>query len=204
MDKVEPIRISLASRLSDADRILAVRYLFSPRSLSPEERIRALDVFDGLGSSTITMSKRTETFAAFYRTHVEDKYAAILLDQLLETDNPEATGNQLLRETWQQIINNLQAIGLEVTGDIGQQCLITFCGYWWQSFGKGYIREVAVFRDLERSGIQFTAHDLRQRQERFSPYDLIVSGFRGDVKNSTYFLHVARSFPLTNDFYLVP
>lgn len=49
MDKVEPIQISLAPRLSDADRALAVRYLLSPRSLSAEERVRVLDVFDGLG-----------------------------------------------------------------------------------------------------------------------------------------------------------
>lgn len=30
-----------------------------------------------------------------------------------------------------------------------------------------------------------------------------MRGFRGDIKTSTYFLHVARSFPLANDFYLV-
>ncbi len=34
-------------------------------------------------------------------------------------------------------------------------------------------------------------------------YDLTVLGFCGDVKTSTYFLHVARSYPLVNDFYLV-
>jgi len=36
--------------------------------------------------------------------------------------------------------------------------------------------------------VSFTAHDLRLRTERFTPYDLIVSEFRGDVKTSTYFL----------------
>ncbi len=94
-------------------------------------------------------------------------------------------------------------MGMALAGDIGQQCLVAFCGYWWQAFGKGYIREVAVFRDLERNGILFIAHDLRQRQERFTTCDLTIQGFRGDVKTSTYFLHVARGFPLANDFYLV-
>jgi len=199
----EPIRIVLALRLSERDRALAVRYLLTPRSLSPKERISALDVFDELGASHIIIGKNTETFAAFYRTQVEKKYADIFLEQLLGTDNPEKTGTQLARETWQQILRDLQTWGLDLAGGIEQQCFIVFCGYWWQSFSKGYIREVAVFQELERSGIQFTAHNLRQRQERFSSHDLIVHGFRGDVKTSAYFLHVARSFPLTNDFYLV-
>ena len=56
---------------------------------------------------------------------------------------------------------------------------------------------------MKHSGIKFVAHDLTRRDERYSPYDLIVLGFRGDIKTSTYFLHVARSYPLTNDFYLV-
>jgi hypothetical protein len=30
-----------------------------------------------------------------------------------------------------------------------------------------------------------------------------VSGFRGDIKTSTYFLHIARSYPLANDFYVI-
>lgn len=50
------------------------------------------------------------------------------------------------------------------------------------------------------------------RRQRFEPFDLTVSGpamrdgfahWRGDIKTSTYFLHVRRSFPLTNDFYIV-
>ena len=41
------------------------------------------------------------------------------------------------------------------------------------------------------------------RRQRFEPFDLTVSGWRGDIKTSTYFLHVRRSFPLSNDFYIV-
>jgi len=182
---------------------LAVRYLLTPRSLAPYERLRALKVFDELGASTITVGGRTKTFVAFYRTQVENKHASLFLDRLLTANAPEATGYQLLRETWQHIVSDLQTMGVQLAGDIGQQCLVAFCGYWWQSFGKGYIREVAVFCDLKHSGIEFVAHDLTKRDERFSPYDLTVLGFRGDVKTSTYFLHTARSYPMTNDFYLV-
>jgi len=203
VNAAEPIQIVLASGISEADRALAVRYLLSPRTITPEERNRALNIFDKLGRSTITIGGRTDTFAAFHKRHVDDVYANNFLDQLLNSVAPETIGTQIMRDTWQRIMRDLQNIGLQLAGDIGQQCLIAFCAYWWQSFGKGYIREIAVFRDLEQSGILFDAHDLRQREERFSPQDLFVLGFRGDVKTSTYFLHVARSFPLANDFYLV-
>lgn len=203
MSNTEPIQITLAPHLSEEDRALAVRYLLTPRSLRPEERVRTLGVFDGLGASAITVGGRTETFARFYRAHVEDKHADTFLDRLLNANDPEAVGGQLLRETWQRIVSDLRSLGVQLAGDLGQQCLVAFCGYWWQSFGKGYIREVTVFRDLERSGIRFVAHDLRQRQERFSPHELTVLGFRGDVKTSTRFLHTARSYPLSSDFYLV-
>lgn len=149
------------------------------------------------------MGERTDTFAAFHKKYIEDIYADNFLDQLLNSADPEKAGAQNLRDTWQRILRNLQQRGLQLAGDVGQQCLFAFCLYWWQSFGKGYIREVAVFRDLERSGVQFDAHDLRRREKRFSPQDLFVLGFRGDIKTSTYFLHVARGFPLANDFYLV-
>jgi hypothetical protein len=59
-----------------------------------------------------------------------------------------------------------------------------------------------IFRDLEMAGVNFTAHDLRVREQRFSPCDLIVLGMTGDIKNTTYFLYIARSFPLTCDFYI--
>jgi hypothetical protein len=49
--------------------------------------------------------------------------------------------------------------------------------------------------------VSFTAHDLHLRLERFTPYDLIVLGFRGDVKTSTYFLSLTGGV-LENDFYI--
>jgi hypothetical protein len=52
------------------------------------------------------------------------------------------------------------------------------------------------------AGVPLVAHDLRLREQRFSACDLTVLGMMGDIKNSTYFLYVARSFPLTCDFYI--
>jgi hypothetical protein len=73
--------------------------------------------------------------------------------------------------------------------------------YWWGAFARGYALEVEVFRDLERSGVAFTAHDLRDRQQRFSPSDLTVLGMAGDIKTSVYFVQAATA--LVHDFYLV-
>lgn len=62
---------------------------------------------------------------------------------------------------------------------------------------------MAIFRDLEVDGIAFVPHDISIRKERFSPFDLLVSGFKGDIKTSSYFLLTSRSYPLSCDFYIV-
>jgi hypothetical protein len=80
--------------------------------------------------------------------------------------------------------------------------VLIFCLYWWQSFSKGYAFEVEILRDLAASGILHQAHDLRDRQSRLSPFDLIVMGFRGDIRTSTYFFAVERGRGLPHDFYL--
>jgi hypothetical protein len=60
---------------------------------------------------------------------------------------------------------------------------------------------VEVFRDLRESGIRFQAHNLLERQQRYSPSDLTVSGMAGDIKTSIYFVQAAA--PLVHDFYIV-
>lgn len=59
-----------------------------------------------------------------------------------------------------------------------------------------------MFHDLATSEIRFVAHDLRRRDERFSPYDLTILGRRGDIKTSTYFLSMRRAEALKHDFYI--
>ena len=82
------------------------------------------------------------------------------------------------------------------------ECLLAYCLYWWASFARGSTFELEIFRDLDVAGVRSTAHDLRVRAERFSPCDLTLLDMTGDIKNTTYFLHVARLFPLTCDFYI--
>ena len=61
--------------------------------------------------------------------------------------------------------------------------------------------------EVRRLGVEdarriFPGNHLRVREQRFSSCDLTVSSMTGDIKNTTYFLYVARSFPLTCDFYI--
>ena len=59
-----------------------------------------------------------------------------------------------------------------------------------------------MFRDLQAAGISFTAHDLRDKKQRFSRTDIRIQNREGDIKSSTYFLHVERTRGLENDFYI--
>lgn len=76
------------------------------------------------------------------------------------------------------------------------------CIFWWDSFAKGYIFEVAVYRDLKKTGVAFIAHDITDPEQRRLSFDLLVSDWRGDVKTSTYFLVTARTRALRHDFYI--
>ncbi len=72
----------------------------------------------------------------------------------------------------------------------------------WYDFTTGYAFEVVILRDLSASGVDFQAHDLRDRHARQSPFDLVVLGSTGDLKTSTYFLHTIRMLGLLADFYI--
>jgi hypothetical protein len=181
---------------------LLVKYARLPRSLTRAEWPQALKAFDLLHSGQVTLDGDTLSFQSFYLRSIDATYATSFLEQLLETTDVEAEGERLTEELWRQIDLTLTQQGLGVDTAEGR-ALIAYCVYWWRSFCKGYAREVAVFRDLEQSGIDYDAHDLREPAQRRSAHDLTVLRQRGDVKTSTYFLHTARSFPLRSDFYVV-
>jgi hypothetical protein len=195
--------IALVVDLTDTQRELLVRYAARPRSIRGYEWRETLTAFDVMGNSTLTVDGRTLKFAAFYDEFVDDRYAAAFIESLQELADVEADGLTLVSEFAEKVLTDLEQTGVTLTGSVGERCLVAFCYYWWTSFGKGYVRKVTVFRDLMAAGIAFDAHDLSDKRQRFSSYDLTVSGWRGDIKTTTYFLHTRRSFPLVNDFYLV-
>jgi len=117
-------------------------------------------------------------------------------------DDPTTQSEPLRAALARRVLRDLRQMGLYDPGIRDTQLLVAFCIFWWQSFTKGYAFEVEIFHDLTTDGVHFVAHDLRRREERFSPYDLTVLGYRGDVKTSTYFLSVHRSEQLRHDFYI--
>jgi hypothetical protein len=188
--------------LTAEQRQLIVKYARLPRSITRSEWIQALQAFDLLHTGRVVKGRRTLTFQRFYQQTIDAKYATTFLEDILLAENVEEEGQRYVASYGHQMISELANLG--ISGDtVEVRALLAYCLYWWQSFGKGYIREVAVFRDLEESDVIFEAHDLRDPAQRRSPYDLIVLEQHGDIKTSTYFLHNARLFPLRCDFYIV-
>ena len=194
--------VVLPEALTAEHQRLIVRYAQSPRLVTRSEWVRALEAFDLLHRARIVQGRKTRTFQQFYQETIDAVHATPFLEELRMLDKVEDTGLSLVATHWQQISVALDEQGFASDSE-GVLFLRVYCLYWWQSFGKGYIREVAVFHDLQASGIHFTAHDLRNPAQRRSIYDLTVLDQRGDIKTSTYFLHNARFFPLRCDFYIL-
>ena len=179
-----------------------LRYLGEAERFSLAEWVTLLGAFTTLSDSQVRLDEEILTFQAFYDRFVDQAYSdALIADLCGETDIPThapAIQAGYARRIYQQLRAEPLALGRAVV----TRYLLAYCLYWWASFARGYAFEVEIARDLEASGVPFAAHDLRVREERFSPSDLTVLGMTGDIKNTTYFLSVARSFPLTCDFYI--
>jgi hypothetical protein len=194
--------IYLNPQLTDEQQRLVIKYIERPSALSRAEWLDALLAFDLLRTSVVTHEGQTMTFGAFYERFVDAPFAERFLTELMRQDDVEAAGGQLTVAFSREIRQALNAMGLREPTPAPMRLLLAYCLYWWASFAKGYVLEVAVYRDLEQAGIVFQAHDLLHRAERFTPFDVIVSGQEGDIKASTYFLRVARGFPLRCAFYI--
>lgn len=197
------MNISLNPQLTAEHQSLIIRYIEQPGGLSRQEWRNVLYAFDLLRVSTVSYEQETFTFGAFYERFVDTPFADRFLRELMAQTEVEAAAGRLMSVYSREIRQTLGDIGLRLPMNMPMRLLLIYCLYWWASFAKGYALEIAIFRDLEASNIVFQAHDLLDRQARYTPYDLIVSGEKGDVKASAYFLYVARSFPLRCGFYIL-
>lgn len=133
---------------------------------------------------------------------MDRRYADIFIAQLMALEDLEADAEALQQKFAFEVLATLEREGLHQEAVVGSEYLAAYCLYWWTSFARGYCFELTIFRDLHVVGITFIAHDLRQRAERRSPYDLVVLRQLGDIKNTTDFLHSVRALPLNCDFYI--
>jgi hypothetical protein len=196
------MRVELGSNLTGEHQSLVRRYLGEAERFSLAEWVTLLEAFTRLGDSTVWLGEAPSSFQAFYDDFVDQAYSdGFIADLVAETDlvvRAPVIQASYARRIYQPLRREPLALG----GTPETECLLSYCLYWWASFARGCAFELEIFRDLEAAGIHFVAHDLRLREQRFSPSDLVVLGMTGDVKNTTYFLYVARSFPLTCDFYI--
>jgi hypothetical protein len=195
-------QITLPPRLTAAQLRLVLKYFERTERLSPQEWRIVFDTFDALGKGAVSIGKRRMTFQQVYDRHVESAYAENFIAKLLARERPEREAEALEKGTALEILAMLEQAGLYDEEVPGSEYLASYCLYWWTAFARGYRFEVTIFQDLRASGITFVAHDLRKPTERRSPYDLVVQRQLGDVKNTTYFLHAARTRRLSCDFYI--
>jgi len=195
-------QVILPPSLTERDLRVVLKYFEKTGRLSPEDWRIALDTFAVLGDGRLHMGQRRLSFRSVYDRFVEDRHADHFIAELTALEDLSAAAEALQQTIAFEILGALEEEGL-YSGELpGSEYLAAYCLYWWTSFARGYIFEVSVFRDLQTSGIEFFAHDLRRRNERRSPYDLVVLGQFGDVKNTTYFLYTTRTLPLKCDFYI--
>lgn len=159
-------------------------------------------VVDLLKNSVAITATGVLPFPALYRQHVEEPYAKAFIERLYASETIEPTATALWADVARRIATDLTAAGLYAPDLTGTRLLLAYCLYWWRSFTLGYALEIEVQKDLQQAGIEFAAHNLLRRDERLSPYDIRVLGFKGDIKTSLYFLQAARSQTLPHDFYI--
>lgn len=171
-------------------------------TLSRTEWRWALNGFNLLHNALIDTPSGWQSFTFLYENQVDTVFADRYLTDLLALSD---VANESI-PLWARYARIITAIWHKAKWPLrlgeGGRLLLSYWLFWWRSFATGYAFEVQVFRDLEAENIIFTAHDIRNRAERRSFYDLKVLGLIGDIKNSLYFLNIGRSSNLPHDFYI--
>ena len=196
------IEIALPTEFTQEHAAALGQYFHGETTLNRTQWELVWDGVDILRQATITLKGKTRTLANLYDNLIDKIYADAFIEALYRFDDVARQAEQRRAAVARQIIADLRKAGYYNRAVPETQLVLAFCLYWWQSFTKGYAFEVEILRDLTASSILHQAHDLRDRQARLAPFDLIVMGFRGDIKTSTYFFAVERGKGLPHDFYI--
>ena len=196
------IEIALPTEFTQEHAAALGQYFHGETTLNRTQWELVWDGVDILRQATITLKGQTLTLANLYDNLIDRVYADAFIEALHRFDDVARQAEQRRATVARQIIADLRKAGYYSRAVPETQLVLTFCLYWWQSFTKGYAFEVEILQDLTASSILHQAHDLHDRQARLAPFDLIVMGFRGDVKTSTYFFAVERGKSLRHDFYI--
>ena len=195
-------QVLLPAEFREQHRQVVLGFMRRGHEFDREEWRQAIIAFDLLKNAAVLTDGELLPFPVIYRQYVEEPHAGDFIEQLGRAKSVEVEGVSRWATVARAIGPHLAQIGLFRPDVPATRLIVAYCLYWWRSFTLGYALEVEIQRDLRASGIQFQAHDLRQREERLSPYDLVVLGFKGDIKTSVYFLQAARTRSLPHDFYI--
>ncbi len=196
-------RILLPAEFQDIHRQAALEWVVRGHRFGQREWRTAIRAFDLLKEAAIVTSQGVLPFSAIYFHHIEEPYADRFIRLLLAADDVTRAGVEGWAEIAGRIPGTLREAGLLPTQQPAARLIVAYCLYWWYAFAYGYMFEIEVLRDLEQSGIEFSAHSLVSREDRLSRYDLEVLGFRGDIKRSLAFLQTARGRRLPLAFYIM-
>jgi hypothetical protein len=179
-----------------------LQYLAGESKLSSADWLDLMEAIDVLAKSRVLLDDQALTFAQFYSEWVDRRYADEFLRTIVRIEDLEQAALTQQASVARQLVQGLnQTAGFD-RRDMACQFLLVYCLFWWHAFARGYLFEVRIFRDLTASGIEFAGHDITDRTARQSPYDLVVSGMRGDIKSSTYFLSAETLGRLQSDFFI--
>ena len=196
------MQLVLPEDFTTQHQAVLTQYLTDDRRLRPPEWRLLYEGIDTLDTARVQTEEGTLSFEQLYQHYVDARFATDYLERLLTLTDIETQAPALIAQFARQIAPHLKQVGL-LRSDLPEtRLLYAYCVYWWQSFARGYAFEVQILRDLQDSGVEFHAHDVRDPYERRSIADLIVLDLAGDVKTSTYFLRQATSRDLPNDFYV--
>lgn len=194
--------VRLNPQLRQEHHRVLLHYLVDELTLSSSDWSTLLEAVGLLDDSVTVIGRQEQTFRRFYSTHIDQQFADSFLARLLTLEDLQVEGSRLQAKVARKICRLLDEMEGFNRDDNDCRMLLVYCLYWWAAFSRGYLFELAICRDLSASGIRFRAHDIANRNERFSPYDLLVEGFRGDIKYTTYFLTTARLTQLNSDFFI--
>ena|GEM_PF-2103386 len=186
------VAIQLSADFVPYHEDVVIRYLADQLHGQNDWRL-AIEAFNLLDNATVTISGSIYNFRTLYRQFVDERFSDLYLHALVGLTNIREQSPTLWASFARQIVQTFIQLQWQVDGQTAIRLYLSYLLYWWNAFARGYAFEVEVFQDLEHSSIHFQAHDLLDRYERFSSSDLTVIKQAGDIKTSTYFLHVAPS-----------
>jgi hypothetical protein len=194
--------IRIRTKLTVEQYAALTEYLRGEVRLTRAQWRRMREAANLLGQSTIAVQERNYTFTQFYEAFIDRQFANGFLQTLVTTGNVTQDAPHLQAGTARQIVQWMQGQEFYQKGSVESRLLLAFCLYWWGAFAVGYAFEVEIFHDLQATGVVFAGHDITNRAERMSAFDLPVLGLRGDVKYSTYFLTAEEGRTEGIDFFI--